>query len=85
MILAILLRISDFDSLNHQPPYFSILGKRDRLNIACEPVRKLAFVKTHKTGSSSVANILFRNAIDNRLNVLMTPIGGGPIDDNLLK
>ena len=41
----------------------------------CKIQRKFAFLKTHKTGSSSVQNILYRFALKHRLRALLAPHG----------
>lgn len=45
---------------------FSLSGK-------CQPLKKIAFAKTHKTGSSTLQNILFRYGAKHDLNFAMHP------------
>ena len=37
----------------------------------CNPIRKLIFAKTHKTGSTTVQNIIFRYGMENRLKFVL--------------
>lgn len=46
----------------------------------CLPVHKIAFMKTHKTASSTVQNILFRYGLDNNLNFVL-PLEGNHLND----
>jgi len=39
----------------------------------CQPRSKVAFAKTHKTGSSTLQNIFFRYGISNGINFAMPP------------
>lgn len=51
---------------------------RDKLSLElfrCTPVRSIAFVKTHKTGSSTITNILNRFADLRELNVALPAMG----------
>ncbi|CAL1547797.1 unnamed protein product [Lymnaea stagnalis] len=55
------------------PGQLSYLGFLVRDNVThapatCAPVRNIAFVKTHKAGSSTIANVLQRYGITNNLN-----------------
>ncbi|XP_023339078.1 galactosylceramide sulfotransferase isoform X2 [Eurytemora carolleeae] len=38
------------------------------METACKPASKIAFAKVHKTGSSTLQNILLRNGLENDLN-----------------
>ena len=41
----------------------------------CQPHKKIAFMKTHKTASSTVQSILFRFGLDNGLNFVLPSVG----------
>ena len=41
----------------------------------CEPVKKLIFAKTHKTGSTTVQNIIFRFGVKNNLKFILPKTG----------
>ena len=46
------------------------VGKINKVEDIC-PLKNFVFVKTHKTGSSTMSNILLRYAENNKLNQLM--------------
>lgn len=46
------------------------VGKINKVEDIC-PLKNFVFVKTHKTGSSTMSNILLRHAENNKLNQLM--------------
>merc|ERR1712223_1856904 len=50
----------------------------------CQPQKKIAFMKTHKTASSTVQSILFRFGLDNMLNFVLPSDGNhlGPPGKN---
>ena len=49
----------------------------------CRPESKVVFLKTHKCASSTLQNMLFRNALDNGLNVVL-PLTGNYLVGNSL-
>lgn len=46
----------------------------------CQPHTKIAFMKTHKTASSTVQSVLFRFGLDNKLNFVL-PSDGNHLND----
>ena len=42
---------------------------------SCQPLSKVVFMKTHKTGSTTIQNILMRKAVKYHLNIVETLYG----------
>ncbi|XP_035663171.1 galactose-3-O-sulfotransferase 2-like [Branchiostoma floridae] len=56
----------------------TVIQVQEGVPATCVPQKKFAFIKTHKTGSTTTINIFQRYAIYNKLKVLM-PVGQGPL------
>ena len=70
------LKVNYFqDQLLFQPKIYSQLNKNNNNLNFCSKNTKLFFLKTHKTGSSSVQNLLFRYGNANNLSFAFPKIG----------
>ncbi|XP_035699359.1 galactose-3-O-sulfotransferase 2-like [Branchiostoma floridae] len=57
-------------------PYFGadLPPDRPKLQTCTEPVKHLVFIKTHKTGSTTVCVMLYRFGVTNNLNIVLPSI-----------
>ena len=60
-----------FTSSSSDPDFLDLRINVTYIDKICEPVEKVVFLKTHKTGSETVAGILRRYALLNNLSTLL--------------